>query len=305
MQTRFSVHAQSRSYHNVWTSRIRPIVRQILFLAFIHYSLVTPLSTNGQSLAGLGKSQGNVDTSEQNSETPPPYDCTGGKKLGTVVLPLHIIEAIELAEKTLIKCANCRKVFDGKPDPLVFLRRLVKNKAIVMATKIPLPFQPVTGKFTASEEIDPDTAAAPIDMLGKAVEYPRPCLFINATKASFMAVDRPPEGYGLYGLELVQARAVAIIHELGHFTNAIQLDGMSKSGRRKSVANTDCIRRNCMPCASTYTDCPGVPKRHSHAQSKRFHSNEYLTLSAWIPLPAHRHHRRIVGTIPSSMRRSR
>jgi hypothetical protein len=275
MQLRsLAVFPQSRSSYHVSKARIRSIVRRLLILVFTSHALVNPLATNCQPSVGLAATPAVKRNSTRSSESAASWDCTGKGEWGTTILPPHIIDAINLAEKTLRDCGSCRVIY-GDADPLELLDTLVKKKAIVMATRIPIIRKTIRRSKPKSDPIDPRYAAQILDLTGRNVDYPRPCVFINATSKSFMAANVPPENYGLYGLSLLEARAVVILHELGHYANAIQDDSLDPEGRI-SFANTDCIRLNCMPCLEKHIHSTGVPRRCSSNYGQRLPSNGYF-----------------------------
>jgi hypothetical protein len=251
---------------------MRSPARLLLILVFAYHGMAGPFMPACYSIQ---RSQG---MAHARSEAFVRYDCTKGGKLGTIKLPPYIHEAIQRAKEILRNCKACREVFaNGIADPITKLNELEKDKAFVMAKKVPTAVNPNTGMIMDYSDIPSWHAAQTISLRGQEHPTVMTCIYINAT-ATFMSDDAANRNIKPYNLPLIDARAVIILHELGHVTDAIQLDTIHprateaeiRESERKSIENTECILKNCDPCALGLTPCPGAPRRRRTAESKRF-----------------------------------
>jgi len=91
------------------------------------------------------------------------------------------------------------------------------------------------------------------------------CIYVNST--NFIVTGATAEDFALYGLAPRVQRAVAILHELAHAAGIIQDDSGENEDGTKSVANTNCIRQNCISCKE-FESCPNVPESARKHRSK-------------------------------------
>jgi hypothetical protein len=195
------------------------------------------------------------------------YNCTGGGRLKSNVSRKFLDQAIIDALAILQDCEPCRKMFLGYEDPIDLLKWLDEDGRIVMSPEYPIGFNPRTSEVE-TEPFDSDTAGITINLTGGRLGAMQdPCIYINP--AQFIALDIPAERFGLYKVGRAEARAIGIIHELGHVAGCIPYDGIyvDKTGQ-KSVENTDCIRKNCVPC-NTFDPCTGVLQQPTRQRSRR------------------------------------
>lgn len=187
----------------------------------------------------------------------PKYDCSGGLPHSSIDGNLFVEEAIDEALDILTKCESCRRMF-GTKDPdyaIKLLKRLRRDKVILISESAPTVFKlSPNGKRLKVYESEglKDAAAVSLDVgkrRGKEME--NPCVYINPKE--FIATGGRAENYALYRLNPITQRALAIIHELGHVAGILSQDGgQTEELRKKSVANTDCIRQNCISCKRFY-----------------------------------------------------
>ena len=117
-----------------------------------------------------------------------------------------------------------------------------------------------------------------------------PCVYIN--KANFVVTGAPaPPNFGLYLLYPNEQREMAILHELAHVAGVIQFDGDEKGDLKgtKSLANTSCIRANCVPCTelTKFKACPGVPDSARKHGQRPGNTNSRGNVAAPRRLPRH------------------
>lgn len=253
------------------------LFRRIIWLALI--LLVSHVSANLQAQAVDSEAkpklvipQKPLGTDNATATTKPRYDCSGGLQVASEVGRAYIEQAIDDALNILKTCEPCHQMFDSE-DPnyaIELLKRLRQDNAIIISEATPRRFllSPDRQKLTVDEREELKTAGAVLDLLGSRTgEMKLPCLYLNPK--AFIVTGRPAENYGLYGLDPRTQRAVAILHELGHIARVIQPDGGDPAGKSdKSVANTDCIRRNCISCEPLRL-CPGMPERPKKRRRNR------------------------------------
>jgi hypothetical protein len=137
-------------------------------------------------------------------------------------------------------------MFSGYKDPIRLLEWLEASGRIVLSPKYPYDLDPRTPGIDELE-FNSEMAAVTVNFMGpRPGPMQEPCVYINSNQ--FVAKDIPvnPE-FGLYTLSPADARAIIIIHELGHAAGCFQPDWLDSTGE-KSVQNTDCVRKNCVPC---------------------------------------------------------
>lgn len=164
----------------------------------------------------------------------------------------HLKRAINDVLDILSECQPCRLMFASKDQDYAIdlLKRMRRNKSIIISSKIPTQWKLSSNyklRVKSSEDFG-DAAAAVRDLAGSNPgKMQMPCIYINV--AGFFVTAEPAESFALYGLEPPVQRAVAIIHELAHVADVIEIDGgETEELRKKSVANTDCVRGNCISC---------------------------------------------------------
>ena len=241
--------------------------RQFLWLLFTSMFIghmlppFSPTAHSAQTQRTPPPQRQSTGTTRQSSS--PKYPCSGQLLRDTKVETRYIEQAIKDAIDILKKCEQCWKLFDSE-DPnyaINLLMGLVRDQVIVISEESPFDFTFSSDrnlKVIKSEKLL--GAAGTLDLRGPvAGKMVRPCIYIHPRR--FLVTGQRAEGYGLYGLEPPEQRAVAILHELGHVAGVIQSDeGLTKDGTDKSVANTDCIRKNCIS-GIIMRPCPGVPPR--------------------------------------------
>ncbi|HET6980081.1 MAG TPA: hypothetical protein VFI24_27355 [Pyrinomonadaceae bacterium] len=176
----------------------------------------------------------------------------------------YVDQAIDDALEILKTCESCRQLFNSEDSnyAIRLLARLKHNKVFVISEKTPLRWVVSSDrKLKTIKTSNLKGAAGVVDLAAPRArgEMIRPCIYLHPKK--FIVTGEPAEYYALYGLKPAVQRAVAILHELGHVAGILQYDGdSSKEERNKSVANTNCVRVNCIS-RIVLRPCPGAPER--------------------------------------------
>jgi hypothetical protein len=181
------------------------------------------------------------------------YNCFG-KQVYSKEGQRNLERAIADALQILKGCKSCQQMFDRtNPNYAIdLLERLDRDKVFIISSVIPRTF--LLGRDhqllrVSSFQKFNKAAAATLDLASAlggrktGEEMRKPCIYINPD--AFIVSGKPAEDYALYGLEPAVQRAIAILHELGHVAGILPLDN---DGDRKSAANTDCVRLNCISC---------------------------------------------------------
>jgi hypothetical protein len=182
------------------------------------------------------------------------WDCSWNKRIPTNQFSTKGVEqGINEALKILENCSSCREFF-GKFDAAAILKRLMKMGAIIVSEVMPKGL-PVKGSLELIP-VKETAAAVTIDFSPRQVgPFFKPCIYVNPRK--FLVDDEASfERFGLEGLTLAQARAVAILHELAHIADVIPSDGSVAMGAEMSKKNTTCIRKKCLACDASRQPCP-------------------------------------------------
>lgn len=194
---------------------------------------------------------------------PPKYDCVGDLPYSSIAGHENVERAIDDALDLLKNCDKCRRMF-SKKDPayaIKLLKRLRRDGVIVISERVPVRSRlSRNGKrLTVYESAKLDDAAAVMDLVSsKSRAMVKPCIYINPK--GFIVTGERAENYALYPLRRPVQRAVAILHELGHVAGVLGEDGEdTDESRKRSVANTNCVRENCVSCK--LYPCPVFPKR--------------------------------------------
>lgn len=231
-------------------------------------------------LAPSFRSSADSPVSEQLGQTTtkkpesPAYDCAGDIPYSHIEGHKLIEKAIDEALKLLGKCESCRRMFSDDPDFAInLLKRMRQDKAIIISEAAPVRFK-LSGdgkrlKVYESQKLA-DSAAVTQDVAdpkarSKSPIMVKPCIYINPKQ--FIATGETAYKHPLFPLSAPVDGAVAILHELAHVARVIALDGPeTEETRKKSGANTDCVRRNCDSCE--FFECPGAPPRRPAARKK-------------------------------------
>ncbi|HSD45817.1 MAG TPA: hypothetical protein VLB87_04310 [Pyrinomonadaceae bacterium] len=197
----------------------------------------------------------------------PKYDCVGNLPSSPIAGNENVEQAIDDALELLNTCATCRRMFGKDPNyASKLLKKLRREGVIVISEFVPVRSRLSTDgkhlKVYASLQLK--DAAAVRDLVdSKSRAMVKPCIYINPNE--FIVTGKRAENYAMYGLRPPLQRAVAILHELGHVTGALGEDGEDTAQMRKrSTANTSCVRENCVSCK--IYPCPVFPKRPRKAQ---------------------------------------
>jgi hypothetical protein len=244
-------------------------VRQLLWFVFTSIfighmlSVFNPTAYTARTQRQRPRQRQSTTKHKETQSSSPKYPCSGELLRDTKVETRYIEQAIKDAIAILKKCAQCWKLFDSEdPDYAVnLLTRLKQDQVIVIAEKSPVRWILSSDRrLKVIESGKLPGAAGTLDLAGpRTGEMKRPCIYIHPK--GFLVTGELADGYGLFGLEPPEQRAVAILHELAHVAGIIQPDeGLTEQGQYKSVANTNCIRVNCIS-GSIMRPCPGVPLR--------------------------------------------
>lgn len=181
-------------------------------------------------------------------------------------------EGVDEARKILTSCPSCKQFLSGlgREDPIALLNKLVRIKAILVTSIVPqgfkteYPGRPYRIMVVAPLKVSSEVAAITKDLLPihRRTGMTEPCIYVNPI--GILVHDDPRYGPSK-GLTLAHARAIIILHELGHMTGALPKDG---GDLKKSDYNNVCVMKNCVPCGTHVTPCPGPAQLSPRPRSR-------------------------------------
>lgn len=241
----------------------------VIAIAILHQQF-TPVRSS-QTAQSVPRKSGK--TTRNSGSASPKYDCAGNIPHRSIEGEQNVERAIDDALHLLETCEACRRMFSTNPTYAInLLKRLRRDKVIIISDSYPAVsrLSPDGKRLKVYESKKLQSAAALTRGLvkSKSRELVRPCIYINPTE--FIVTGKRAENYALYLLDPPVQRAVAMLHELAHVAGILPPDGepdQPKDLKGRSVANTDCVRSNCVSCV--FSACPALPPRSRTRQTDR------------------------------------